>query len=160
METPPRVFCQVGVTEIPGDEPGYFETAPRHQAVLIGRPPPEIRGYRRTVPEQSGMSWRVVCTLRGRQVEPVCEDIQFEVIERTFEEGMMRVMQLAMARISHDFADRLQGTAFQFVGRHDDQGAPAFGEQHPQFADHLGHVEYLLHHTQQQMDAARTRSEF
>jgi len=125
------VFCQVGVPELPGDEPGYFETALRRQAALIGRPPPEIRGYRRAVPEQSGMSWRVVCTLRGRQAEPVCEDDQFEVIEHTFEEGMMRVMQLAMARISHDYADRLQDTSYQYIGRRDDQGMPAFGEQHP-----------------------------
>ena len=99
METPPRVFCQVGVPEIPGDEPGYFETALRRQAALIGRPPPEIRGYHRNVPEQFGMSWRVVCTLRGRQVEPICEDIQFEVVERTFEEGMMRAMANCMTLI-------------------------------------------------------------
>lgn len=155
MAAEPDQFRQVGV-QIPA---GYFETALRQLAELLGRPPPELRGYRLDRPESSDASWRVVCTVRGQQVAPVCEDLTFEVVDRTWGEGVLRVLQQTIARLSHDFADRLQGTAFQFVGRRDTQGVMVVGEEHPHFANHMHHTEYLLQHTQLQMDNARARCE-
>ena len=64
MEPQPHAFRQAGVI-VPGQVLVYFEEALRAQAALIGRPPPEIRGYRQEVPEYSERAWRVECTVRG-----------------------------------------------------------------------------------------------
>jgi hypothetical protein len=54
-------------------------------------------------------------------------------------------MQLAIARLAHDFADRLQDSPFRFYGRRDDHGRMSPADPHPQFADYASHSEYLLH---------------
>src|SRR3954454_13195252 len=103
MEQQPHAFRQARVLRL-GAVPVYFEVALRDAVAKLGRPPPEIRGYRQDVPEYSERSWRVECTLRGRQVAPICDDYVFEVTARSWEDGLLRVMQLTMARLSHDYA--------------------------------------------------------
>src|SRR3954453_7950639 len=107
MEQQPHPFRQAGVLRL-GAVPVHIEVALRDAAAKIGRPHPEIRGYHQEVPEYSERSWRVECTLRGRQVAPICDDIVFEVTARSWEDGLLRVMQLTMARLTSDFADCLQ----------------------------------------------------
>lgn len=160
MEPHPHRFHQVGVPQRPGDRLEYFELVLREMTAHIGRPPPEVRGYLQTKPEQSERTWRVVCTVRGRQVAPVCGDIEFEVMDRSWEDGLLRVMQFTIARLAEDFADRLQDTPFRYIGRRDDQGRMTLGDPHPEFAHYLSHTEYLLQHTQRQMDSVRVRYEF
>jgi hypothetical protein len=159
MEQQPHAFRQAGVLRL-GAVPVYFEVALRDAAAKLGRPPPEIRGYRQDVPEYSERSWRVECTLRGRQVAPICDDCVFEVTARSWEDGLLRVMQLTMARLANDFADRLQDCPLRFIGRRDDQGRMAPADQHPDFLNYFSHVEYLLQHTQQNLDELRTRFDF
>src|SRR3954466_5825425 len=89
MEQQPHAFRQAGVLRL-GEAHVYFEVALRDAAAKIGRPPPKIRGYRQEVPEYSDRSWRVECTLRGRQVAPICDDIVFEVTARSWEDRLLR----------------------------------------------------------------------
>src|SRR4051812_6754964 len=124
MEQQPHAFHQAGVPRL-FDVPVYFEVALRDAAAKIGCPPPEIRGYRPEVPEYSERSWRVECMLRGRQFAPICDDIVFEVTARSWEDGLLRVMQITMAHLANDFTDRLQDSPLRFNGRHDDQGREA-----------------------------------
>ena len=111
-ESEPHKFRQVGVPapKDPAQRPEYFELVLKDLASRIGRPPPEVRGYHETRPEQSERTWRVVCTVRGRQVAPCCDDIVFEVLDRSWEDGFLRVMQFTIARLVEDYADRLQAT--------------------------------------------------
>src|SRR3954466_11557061 len=143
MEQQPHVFRQDGVLRL-GAVPVYFEVALRDAAAKLGHPPPEIRSNRQDVPEYSERSWRVECTLRGRQVAPICDDCIFEVTARSWEDGLLRVMQLTMAHLANDYADRLQDSAHRFIGRRDDQGRMAPADQHPGFLNYFSHVEYLL----------------
>src|SRR4051812_7829439 len=101
MEQKPHAFHQARVLRL-GEVPVYFEVALRDTAAKIGRPPPDIRGYRQEVPEYSERGWRVECMLRGCQVAPTCDNIVFEVIARSWVDGLMRVMQLTMARLAND----------------------------------------------------------
>src|SRR4051812_12246785 len=106
MEQQPHACRQAGVLRL-GEVPVYFEVALRDAAPKIGRPSPEIRGYRQEVPEYSRRSWRVECMLRGCQVASTCDDIVFEVTTRSWEDALLRVMQITMAHLTNDFADRL-----------------------------------------------------
>src|SRR3954449_6518520 len=142
MEQQPHAFRQVGVLRL-GAVPMYFEVALRDAAAKLGRPPPEIRGYPQYVMEYSERSWRVECTLRGRQVAPICDDIVFEVTARSWEDGLLRVMQLTMARLANDFADRLQDCPLRFIGRRDDQGRMAPADQHPDFLNYFSYLDEL-----------------
>ena len=107
MATPAQNFRQVGVPLHPDDRPEYFELVLRDLAIEIGRPTPEVRGYLETRPDNSERTWRVVCTVRGCQVTPVCDDTDFEVQDRSWEDGFLRVMLFTIARLVEDYADRL-----------------------------------------------------
>src|SRR3954468_14800880 len=126
MEQQPHAFRQAGVLRL-GAVPVYFEVALRDAAAKLARPPPEIRGYHQDVPEYSERSWRVECTLRGRQVAPICDDYVFEVTARSWEDWLLHVLQLTFARLANYFTDRPQDCPLCFICRHDDQGrmAPA-----------------------------------
>src|SRR3954468_23189997 len=69
-------------------------------------------------------------------------------------------MQLTMARLANDFADRLQDCPLRFIGRRDDQGRISPADQHPDFLNFFSHVEYLLQLTQQNLDELRIRFDF
>ena len=147
MDPPVLRYRQVGVPLHPDDRPEFFELVLRDLAIEIKRPTLEVREYVETRPSQSERTWRVVCTVRGRQAAPVCDDTDFEVLDRTWEEGFLRVMQHTIARLCEDYADRLQDTPFRYLGRHDDLGRLVFGDVHPQFGNYFSHLEYQLQHT-------------
>ena len=148
-------YRQVG-TEQP---PLYFERALMELALRCGRPLPELKGVRLERPEDSELSWLVVCTVRGREVAPVSEEFTVDVMERSWVDGMVRVMQEAIARLAFLHPEKIVGTPFQFVGQRDTEGIPAVVTPHPQFEHQMQHLEYLLHHSQTYMDRARMRSE-
>jgi hypothetical protein len=61
-------------------------------AARLGRPRLEVRGYRLFEEGPRELAYRVVCQVRGREVPPTSEEFTFEVIERTWGEGVMRVL--------------------------------------------------------------------
>jgi hypothetical protein len=58
----------------------------------LGCPRPEVRGYRLFAEGTRELAYRIVCQVHGREVLPTSEEFTFEVIERTWGEGMMRVL--------------------------------------------------------------------
>jgi hypothetical protein len=61
-------------------------------AARLGRPCPEIRGYRLFEEGARELAYQVICQVRGKEVPPTSQELTFEVIERTWGDGLMRVL--------------------------------------------------------------------
>jgi hypothetical protein len=75
----PTAHRQVGTHE----EIVVFERDLLELAARLGRPCPEVRGYRLFEEGTRELAYRIVCQVRGREVPPTSEEFTFEVIERT-----------------------------------------------------------------------------
>jgi regulator of replication initiation timing len=137
------------------DEIVVFERDLVELAANLGRPRPEVRGYRLFEEGTRELAYRIVCQVRGREVPPTSEEFTFEVIERTWGEGVMRVLQHAISRLVHLHATELAGTRNKHYGRCDDEGFPVEPPLPTPFSCHLTHTEVLLHHSQEQLDHVR-----
>jgi hypothetical protein len=124
-------------------------------AARLGRPCPEVRGYRLFEEGNRELAYRIICQVRGREVPPTSEEFTFEVIERTWGEGAMLVLQHAISRLVHLHAADLAGTYYEHYGRCDDEGFPVEPPLLTPFRRHLTHTEVLLHHSQEQLDHVR-----
>jgi hypothetical protein len=134
---------QVGTHE----EIVVFERDLVELAARLGRPRPEVRGYRLFEEGTRELAYRIVCQVRGREVPPTSEEFTFEVIERTWGEGVMRVLQHAISRLVHLQAAELVGTRYEHYGRCNDEGFPVEPPLSTPFSRHLTHTEVLLHHS-------------
>jgi hypothetical protein len=123
-------------------------------AARLGRPRPEVRGYRLFEEGTRELEYQVVCQVRGKEVPPASPEFTFEVIERTWGDGLMRVLRHAISRLVHLHYDELLGTRYEHYGRIDSDGLPYQAAAHTPFSRHLCHTEALLHHTQGQLDHA------
>jgi hypothetical protein len=124
-------------------------------AARLGRPHPEVRGYRLFEEGTRELPYRLVCQVRGREVSPTSEEFTFEVMERTWGEGVMHVLQHAISRLIHLHASELVGTHYEHYGRCDAEGLPVEPPLPTPFSCHLTHTEVLLHHSQEQLDHVR-----
>jgi hypothetical protein len=124
----------------------------------LGRPRPEVRGYRLFEEGTRELAYQVVCH-RGKEVPPTSPEFTFEVIERTWGNGLMRVLRHAISRLVHLHYDELLGTCYEHYGRVDSDGFPYQATAHTPFSRHLCHTEALLHHTQGQLDHVRMVSD-
>jgi hypothetical protein len=140
----PTAHRQVGTHE----DVLVFERDLVELAAHLGRPHPEIRGYRLFEEGTRELPYQVVCQVRGKEVT-------FEVIERTWGDGLMRVLQHAILHLVHLHYDELLGTRYEHYGRVDSDGLPYQAAAHTPFSRHLCHTEALLHHTQGQLNHAR-----
>ena len=138
--------------------PLVFETDLTELTLRLKRPLPEIKGAKIHPDSDRLMSWLVVCTLRGPLMPPEEEELTVEVVERTWTDGIVRVMQEATARLAYHHRADLEGSRYEFYGRRDDLGHPRDTPQHYQYWHHLQHMEYLLHHTHTYLDCARMGS--
>jgi hypothetical protein len=121
----------------------------------LGHPGPEVGGFRLFDEGTRYLAWQVVCQVRGKETPPTSKEFTFGVIERTWGEGVMRVLQHAISRLVHLHASELADTRIEHYGRCDHEGLPV---EHPlptTFSRHLTHTEVLLYHTQGQMDRVR-----
>jgi hypothetical protein len=75
-----------------------FESSLIEVSQKVGRLLPEVKGGQLTDMEDGELSWMVVCTLRGSHVANL-EEIEVQIFDRTWEEGLLRVMQAALARL-------------------------------------------------------------
>jgi hypothetical protein len=132
-----------------------FEHDLEELAAHLGRPRPEVRGYRLFEEGTRELAYRIVCQVRGREVLPTSEEFTFEVIERTWGKGVMRVLQHAISRLVHLHTAELAGTCYEHYGRCDDEGFPVEPPLSTPFSRHLTHTEVLLHHPQEQLDHVR-----
>jgi hypothetical protein len=123
-------------------------------AARLGRPRAKVRGYRLFEEGTREMAYRIVFQVRGREVPPTSEEFTFEVIERTWGEGVMHVLQHAISRLIRLHASELMGTRYEHYRMCDDEGFLIELPLSTPFSRHLTHTEVLLHHSQEQLDHA------
>jgi hypothetical protein len=124
-------------------------------AARLGLPRPEVHSYRLFEEGTRELVYQVVCQVRGKEVPPTSQEFTFEVIERTWGDGLMRVLRHAISRFIHLHYDELLGTRYEHYGRVDSDGLPYQAAAHTPFSRHFCHTEALLHHTQKQLDHVR-----
>jgi regulator of replication initiation timing len=147
----PTAHCQIGTHE----DMLVFERDLVELAARLGRPRPEVRGYRLFEEGTRELAIRVVCQVRGKEVLPTSPEFTFEVIERNWGDGLMRVLHHAILRLVHLHYDELFGTRYEHYGRVDADGLPCQASAHAPFGRHFCHTEALLHHTQDHLDHVR-----
>jgi hypothetical protein len=147
----PTAHRQVGTHE----DVLVFESDLVELAARLRRPRPEVRGYRLFEEGTRGLAYQVVCQVRGKEVPPTSLEFTFEVIERTWSDGLMRILRHAISRLVHLHYDELLGTRYEHYGQLDSDGFPQQAATHTPFSRYLCHTEALLHHTQGQLDHVR-----
>jgi hypothetical protein len=140
--------CQVGTHE----DVLVFERDLVELTTRLGRPRPQVRGYQLFEEGTRELAIRVVCQVRGKEVLPTSPEFTFEVIERNWGDGLMRV---AISRLVHLHYDELLGTRYEHYGRVDADGFPHQAAAHTPFSRHFCHTEAILHHTQEHLDHVR-----
>jgi hypothetical protein len=115
-------------------------------------PCPEVGGFPLFDEGTRELAWQVVCQVRGKVTLHTSEEFTFEVVERTWGKGVMRVLGHAISRLVHLHASELASTRFEHYERCDHEGLPIEPPLPTTFSHHLTHTEVLLHHTQGQMD--------
>jgi hypothetical protein len=93
-------------------------------AACLGCPRPEVRGYRLFEEGTRELAYQVVCQVRGKEVPSTSPEFTFEVIERNWGDGLMRVLRHAISRLVHLHYDELLGTRYEHYGRVDSDGLP------------------------------------
>jgi hypothetical protein len=122
---------------------------------LLGRPRPEVRGTRLVPDFTRELCWQVGCQVRGKEVIPTSEEITFEVMDRTFEDGVMRVLRQSISHLVHHHREEVADTRFEHYAGIDEEGFPFDPPEYSLFGRNFVHTELLLHHTQAQMNFAR-----
>jgi hypothetical protein len=95
---------------------------------------------------------RVVCQVCGQEVPPTSPEFTFEVIERNWGDGLMRILHHAISHLVHLHYDKLLGTRYEHYGRVDANGLPYQAVAYTPFGHHFCHTEALLHHTKEHLD--------
>jgi hypothetical protein len=108
----PTAHRQVGTHE----DVLVFECDLVELAACLGRPRPEIRGYRIFDEGTRELAYQVVCQVHGMEVPPTSQEFTFEVIERTWGDGLMRVLRHAISCLVHLHYDELLGTRYEHYG--------------------------------------------
>jgi hypothetical protein len=114
-----------------------------------------VRGYRLFEEGTRELAYQVVCQVRGKEVPLTSPEFTFEVIERNWGDGLMRVLRHAISCLVHLHYDELLGTRYEHYGRVDSDGLPYQVAAHTPFSRHFCHMEALLHHTQEHLDHVR-----
>jgi hypothetical protein len=87
-------------------------------------PHPEVRGYRLFEEGTRELAYQLVCEVRGKEVPPISQGFTFKVIERTWGDGLMRVLRHAISHLILLHYDELLGTHYKHYGRVDSDGLP------------------------------------
>jgi hypothetical protein len=106
------------------------------------------------------MSWMVVCTLRGYHVKNI-EEIEVQVFDRTWEEGLVRVMQAALAHLVFHHRAELEAKKFPHahLGHSNEEGIPTLVPYVWPLGRQTVQIEYLLYKTQLRLDSNRMENE-
>jgi hypothetical protein len=108
------------------DQPRFlFETALIEVSLIVGRLLPKVKGGQVECSKEGEMSWMVVCTLRGSHVKNI-EEIEVQVFNRTWEEGLVRVMRAALARLMFHHRAELESLRLPHahLGHRNEEGFP------------------------------------
>jgi hypothetical protein len=122
---------------------------------FLGRLHPEFHGIQ--VNDQPGveLQWIITADLRGTMESPNQERILFSFRESNWLDGLARALQEALARLCGQNVVRLLASRFAHLVRRDASGAPMTLQSHPELRHHAEHLDFMLYHTQQDLDNAR-----
>ena len=62
-------------------------------------------------------------------------------MENGWEDGILRVMQLAIAKLTNFFSSKFEGTPYRFYGRRDEEDRPVGISEDDVFARQFQHME-------------------
>jgi hypothetical protein len=121
----------------------------------LGRPHPEFHGVQ--VNDQPGgeLQWIITADLRGKMETPTSERILFSFRESNWLDGLARALQEALARLCGMSGEALRSPRFSHLARRNSAGEPMDMSPHPELKHHVEHLDFILYHTQQDLDHAR-----
>ncbi|KAK1686254.1 hypothetical protein QYE76_047102 [Lolium multiflorum] len=143
------------------EQPRYlFESALIKVSRAVGRLLPEVKGGQMECTKDGELSWMVVCTLRGSHVKNI-EEIEVQIFDRTWEEGLVRVMQAVLAHLVFHHRVELETMGFPHahLGRRDEEGFPTMVPYVFPLSRQAAQMEYLLYKTQLSLDSNRMENE-
>ncbi|KAK1628226.1 hypothetical protein QYE76_002541 [Lolium multiflorum] len=122
---------------------------------FLGCPHPEFHGVE--VNDQHGgeLQWVITADLRGKVEPPTSERILFSFRESSWMDGLARALQEALARLCGQNVMAILLSRFAHHARRDAFGAPMEVQMHPQLRHHVDHLDYMLFHTQKELDNSR-----
>ncbi|KAK1642866.1 hypothetical protein QYE76_060671 [Lolium multiflorum] len=122
---------------------------------FLGRPHPEFHGIQ--VDDQAGgeLTWIITADLRGKMEPPTSKRILLSFRESNWLDGLARGLQEALARLCGQNMVLLLASRFAHLVRRDAAGVPMELQPHPEMRHHAEHLDFMLYHTQQDLDNAR-----
>ena len=86
---------------------------------------------------------------------PSDPEITYEMMESSWEDGILRVMQLAIARLAYSFSSQFESTTYRYYGRRDEHDRPVLFSGPYVFDRQFQHMEGQLYSTQVPLDRLR-----
>jgi hypothetical protein len=81
-------------------------------------------------------------------------------MESSLEDGILRLMQLAIAKLANSLCSMFEGTPYRFYGKRDEEGRPVGSTEDFVFACHFQHMEGRLYNTHIALDHLRKEYNF
>jgi hypothetical protein len=132
-----------------------FEKDLEELANALDRPSPAFFGVRLNDQPGEELQWLIFAKLSGKKESPTSEDIQFEIRESNWMEGLARAMQEALARLCGQNMNQVKNTRFFYYARHDSKGRPMTMPRHQELKYHVEQLDIMLHETLKELDNAR-----
>ncbi|KAK1683928.1 hypothetical protein QYE76_044776 [Lolium multiflorum] len=121
----------------------------------LGRPHPEFHGSQIANQPGGELQWIITADLRGKMEPPTSERILFSFMESNWLDGLARGLQEGLARLCGMSGEALQHPRFSHLARRNSAGEPMDMSSHPQLKHHVEHLDFMLYHTQQDLDHSR-----
>ncbi|KAK1643298.1 hypothetical protein QYE76_061103 [Lolium multiflorum] len=141
---------------LPAREWGKLDLRARPQRFVdhLDRPHPEFHGAQ--ISDQPGgeLQWIITADLRGKMEPPTSERILFSFMESN--DGLARALQEGLARLCGMSGEALKHPRFSHLARRNSAGEPMDMQPHPELKHHVDHLDFMLYHTQQDLDNARS----
>jgi hypothetical protein len=102
----------------------------------------------------------IVCTIRGSHVKQLPE-FEIQLFERTWEDGLIRALQAALARLTYHHRAELEekNLPYAHFGRRDEEGLPTIVPYVCPLGRHAAQMEFILGKTQNSLDISRMEQE-
>ncbi|KAK1647050.1 hypothetical protein QYE76_064855 [Lolium multiflorum] len=121
----------------------------------LGRPHPEFHGSQIANQPGGELQWIITADLRGKMEPPTSERILFSFMESNWLDGLARALQEGLARLCGMSGEALKHPRFSHLARRNSAGEPMDMSSHPELKHHVEHLDFMLYHTQQDLDHSR-----
>ncbi|KAK1627249.1 hypothetical protein QYE76_001564 [Lolium multiflorum] len=121
----------------------------------LGRPHPEFHGSQIANQPGGELQWIITADLRGKMEPPTSERILFSFMESNWLDGLARALQEGLARLCGMSGEALKDPRFSHLARRNSAGEPMDMPSHPELKHHVEHLDFMLYHTQQDLDHSR-----